>query len=107
MGYYSNYELLVDQEKNEWFENEIFRFCNERGEFAHFDESTKWYTFKEDMVELSKIYKDNLFKISRFGEEPRDIEDVYFKDGKLQICKAKIELDAFDESKLIKLEAND
>ena len=107
MGYYSNFELFVDSEKNGWFNEEVFRFCRDRGEFAHFDESTKWYTFKEDMIDFSKIYRDNLFSILRAGEDYWDIEKVYFKNGKYLVRKAEIVFETFDEDKMEQLEAND
>ena len=52
------------------------------------------------MREISRKYKDVLFKLSGEGEETGDLWVKYFKNGKMQHCEARIEFDPFDEKKM-------
>jgi hypothetical protein len=65
-----------------------------------FEGECSWYEHDEDMKAYSKQYPTLIFKISGEGEESGDIWVKYYKDGKVQECKAKVTYDEFDESKL-------
>lgn len=65
-----------------------------------FEDSCKWYDHEEHMREISIEYRDVLFVLEGEGEENTDIWIKYFKNGKMQDCRAKIVFDDFDESKL-------
>ena len=64
------------------------------------NDACKWYEHEEEVAQFSKIYPDVLFELHGEGEESGDIWKKYFKNGKIQICNAKIIFDEFDESKL-------
>lgn len=65
-----------------------------------FDDSCKWYSHEQDMFKVSEKYPNAIFKLSGQGEDAEDIWVKYFKDGKMQTCKAKITFEEYDESKL-------
>jgi len=58
----------------------------------------KWYCHEYNMKSLSKIYPETLFLLEGEGEESEDIWQKYFKNGKMQVCKAEIVFPKFDES---------
>lgn len=102
MGYYTNYTLSTtswneDREEIEETLNEISGYNIEFG----WNDSRKWYDHEKHMKELSKIYADITFILDGEGEESGDIWRKYFKNGKMQACKAEIVFPAFDESKLV------
>ena len=72
----------------------------EQVDYNPFDEKTKWYDFEKDMREVSKQHPNVLFELSGEGEETDDLWKAYFKDGKMQMCEARIEYDNFDEAQL-------
>lgn len=43
----------------------------------------KWYSFKEDMKNLSEIFPDFFFLLERDVEIDEGVEEYIFKDGKL------------------------
>ncbi len=57
----------------------------------------KWYRHEKDMKVISKIYPDILFILEGIGEESEDMWMKYFKNGKMQVCKAEIVFPAFNE----------
>ena len=63
-------------------------------------ESATWYEAINEIKNFSKKHPDNLFILDRDGEENSDVERSYFKNGKVQVCMAKITFEKFDESKL-------
>ena len=84
-----------------FIEDKLIKFMEEDKQYGDpFEESNRWYSYKKDMKEFSLKYPDVLFKLSGEGEDSEDIWIKYFKNGKMQECKAKITFDDFDESKL-------
>lgn len=99
MGYYTKYELETIPYSNEAWEviNEDDGTYYAVQEYA---DSCKWYDHEMDMKELSKQFPNVVFKLKGEGEEAGDLWHKYFKNGKVQVCEAKIVYDKFDESKL-------
>ncbi len=104
MGYYTQHELeVIDGDISL-----IREFINENEEAAYAidgngctEESCKWYDHEEDLRKFSKKHPKELFKLSGEGEESGDIWAEYYKDGKMQRCKAKIIISAFDAELLL------
>jgi len=111
MGYNTTYDLKwdVSNSKTTWdeisseialrqeAETEFFYAVDESGRTT---DECKWYGHEEEVAKFSKIYPDVLFELSGEGEESGDIWRKYFKNGKIQICRAEIVFPPFDESKL-------
>ena len=99
MGYYTKFELEVangDDHKTD-YEQEI----RELSDYEYlFDDVVKWYNFEEDIRAYSKNHPNTVFELSGEGEESGDLWKAYFQNGKMQMCRAKIIYDEFDESKL-------
>lgn len=66
------------------------------------NEQCKWYDHQIDMVEMSKKFHGVLFTLSGEGEESGDVWKEYYKDGLVQVARAKIVIDEFDPAKLNK-----
>lgn len=114
MGYYTRYSLkIVNDGSTESFvhsctgepikqlvaENKHAVYALEE-DGSHKDEIT-WYDHEKEMRAFSKKFPNLIFELSGEGEMNSDVWKKYFKNGKCQICKAKISFDEFDESKLV------
>lgn len=103
MGYYTNYELNVIEGGARLIEE--LRESNDDARYAldvngETSDSCRWYNHHQDLKEFSKKHPTALFELKGEGEESGDIWKVYFKDGKSQMCRAKIVFDDFDENLL-------
>jgi hypothetical protein len=103
MGYYTRHNLEIINGDNDLIAE--FRSSSEEAEYAIEDnggssDSSKWYRHEADLKAFSLIHPSVLFKLSGEGEESGDIWIEYYKNGKMQQCKANISFDDFDESKL-------
>lgn len=97
MGYYTRYELEIISgntkvDHKEEISNQI--------SFNPFEGECTWYEHEIYMKEYSLQYPDTIFELSGEGEEGGDIFKHYYKNGKVQVCKAVITFEKFDESKL-------
>jgi len=107
MGYYSYYTFSVS-EGNEIDDDQAVAELREEntnaeialGEDGYPDGHLTWYDHEKDLKEFSKKYPNTVFHLSVEGEENGDMSDKYFKNGKMQICKAEITFPPYDESKL-------
>ena len=95
MGYYTRFELAVISGGDN--ETDYEQAVKEQIDYYPFDDSTKWYDFEKDMREVSKQHPSVLLELSGEGEENGDLWKAYFKDGKMQMCKAEIVYKNFDE----------
>ena len=98
MGSYTRFELEIHSGDDCITDYE--EVISEYIDYNPFDDSTKWYDFEKEMKEVSKMHPKVVFELSGEGEEAGDLWKAYFKDGKMQMCKAKIEYDNFDESQM-------
>lgn len=96
MGYYTRYELVVDDCEKHKKEIELLVSDN----YLFGDPST-WYEHEKDMREHSLKYPNLLFRLNGQGEESGDIWIEYYKNGKMQKAVAKLMFDKFREELLI------
>ncbi len=91
MGYYTSYDLKIHADGDRYVHDEDAKE-ELKGivDYDPFQESCKWYGHEEDMQALSKQYPNTIFVLSGEGEESGDIWKKYFKNGKMQVCKAVI-----------------
>ena len=97
MGYYTSYSLEILDDPDGAIMDDL-RNSSEWAAYALQDdgstnESCKWYEWKEDMTEFSKLYPEALFILRGEGEEIGDIWRAYFKDGKAEKQKVKMVFD--------------
>jgi hypothetical protein len=108
MGYYTNYKLTLHLDPNSQYD-EIEVYFNDsehEGEYWHgiLDGdrgSMKWYDHDDDMLAISELFPDVVFKLEGEAEESGDLWIKYYKNGKKQTCNAVITFDEFNETKLI------
>ena len=96
MGYNTRYELTANGAEVKAHELRIEDFIG----YNPFEDSCKWYKHEAEMREYSKKHPDSLFELRGEGEENLDVWVKYFKNGKMQECRAKFTFDAFDELQL-------
>jgi hypothetical protein len=98
MGYYTTHELSIHSG-----DGYLFEYKEEIAEqigFNPFQDSIKWYSCDNDMLEFSKKHPDITFCMYGEGEENKDIWYAYFKNGKMFKAKAVITFEEFTEDKL-------
>lgn len=98
MGYYTEFKIELSGDITEDdFNNELEEYG-----YGFYDEcmSAKWYSWEDNMKDISTKYPEVLFILSGQGEENEDMWKAYFKNGKSQIEKAVITYGKFDEGKL-------
>lgn len=101
MGYYTRYQLrnihLLSEEAIAALEDaaDVLPYI-----LSEYCDSTKWYEHEADMLAISKRFPKDLFHLYGDGEESGDMWHKYFKNGKMQICKAQITFEPFNEAKL-------
>lgn len=106
MGYYTRFALTLMPEHDEDIVAELRSFSEDAlygltGAKGVFGSACKGYDLEKDLREFSKRYPDIVFKLSGEGAENDDIWDKYFKNGKMQECRAKVIMPQYDESKLV------
>lgn len=99
MGYYTRHELeIVRGDDNETdYQNDLTELTDYD---CLFEDEIKWYDHESDLREFSKKHPKTLFRLSGEGGESGDLWNEYYKNGKMQLCKAKIVFDDYDFSKL-------
>jgi len=100
MGYYTDFELSFNSPANREVITESLVNISGYDNLQYQEMNAKWYNWKEDMLELSKLYPEVLFTLEGSGEEKEDQWKAYFKGGKSQIVKAVITFEKFGESEL-------
>jgi hypothetical protein len=97
MGYCTDYDFSNNRQEVIDAINEISGYSDcDYGEY----QGVKWYHHHEHMKQVSLMFPDEVLMLKGVGEEQGDIWKAYYKSGKVQIAKAVITFEPFDESKL-------
>ena len=103
MGYYTKFTLTVLEGDSDVIE-QLREQCDEAQYALETDgsscESAKWYDCNDDLRSFSTQYPSYLFLLYEEGEESGDICKKFFRNGKMQECKAIITFEDFNETKL-------
>ena len=98
-------DLLTDSEKSRMVQKTVGVYEEvvkqlEVGYGNPFHEANKWYEHERDMKSISRDFPAVVFTLSGIGEENSDMWVKYFKNGKVQVCRAKITFDKYNETEL-------
>lgn len=98
MGYYSDFCLSIDEDSPEQPTNEEFdyihfklekisnySFHNDGGDLKLYD--AKWYSYHDDMLQLSTAFPNYVFRLEADGEESGDNWRQYYYNGKTVVIK--------------------
>lgn len=103
MGYYTKHEIEIIGGSSDLI-CELREFSEEAkyalDECGKTEQECKWYSHRKELKEFSLKHPDVLFKLHGEGEENGDVWDEYFKNGKMQVCKARMVMPGFDEKLL-------
>ena len=64
------------------------------------DSAISWYDYQNDMKKFSKQYPDVVFCLNVIEECNTEFLDIYFKNGKMQVCAAEIVYPPYNENEL-------
>lgn len=81
--------------------NESMVYALGRGLAGGGESDSQWRDHEDDMRKLSAAAPDHLFTLNGSGEDDGDRWRKYFKGGRMQEARARIEFEEFDESKLV------
>mgnify|MGYP003652940898 CR=1 FL=1 len=91
MGYRTEHELVIMIGSNDLIED-LRNECDSAGwalnSFGDSAKPCKWYSHENDLKAFSKNHPDALFMLSGKGEENGDAWIEYYRNGKVQVCKA-------------------
>ena len=94
MGYYTRFDISSNSQ-------EVINTINEVSGYGDVEsDEIKWYHHKDHCITVSKMFPHELITVEGVGEEQGDQWKAYYKNGKMQHCKALITFEPFDESKL-------
>lgn len=103
MGYYTRHSLEIVGGSNDLiaelrdFSEDAAYAVDENGDSS---DSCKWYRHQDEMKAFSLKHPEVVFKLIGEGEENDDMWHEYYKNGKMQIVKAKIVFDEYCEDLL-------
>ena len=117
MGYYTTFELRVQNKEQDTPENvqaiqdaiieqesDNRHVFDNDGQSVWSDGGIKWYEYTEHLIEISKKLPNLVIQVDGEGEEVGDIWRAFWKDGLVQEVKRTVIVEDFDEKKLKKLE---
>ena len=88
-------QILVELDKK----YDVFTGCDPDLSFG-VEGTAKWYDWEKDMLSISTIFPDILFKLDGDGDDTEDMWSAYFLNGKTQFCPVEFVQDKFDPKNL-------
>ena len=106
MGYYTLFTLDylgsdIDDKLLKEF-NRIFK-CDNWSLEGVFCNSLKWYSYKEDMIEISKLFPEHYFMLYGEGEDHEDNWKCGFHNGEVEQVWGEIHYPKFENENFNKL----
>lgn len=105
MGYYTEYELQLEDTDSPIKIIDTFRKDCPLAKVAfdgngEFNTDIKWYSHKEDLLNISKKYPEVLFILEGVGDNADDVWRLYARNGKSFRAMAKLIYPEFEEELL-------
>ena len=104
MGYYTFYNLSVEKGDSSLLESEEFKDIFRRitpYNLENLDADTlKWYDHDKNMLEISKLYPDTVFRLEGDGEDRDDRWMRYYCNGDSAESRATIVYQSVDVSSI-------
>lgn len=98
MAYYTRYKLRVMGDAVSV--HDVTQTIKSIADHNPFIDECSWYDHEKHMRQASKDHPGEILLLEGVGEDPGDMWQKYFKDGKMQVCRAQIVYPLFDETKL-------
>lgn len=101
MGYYTSFAINISKDEPS-FRDRLELISDEQFEQdgTYYYTYAKWYDYAKNMCELSKEFPNLVITVNGSGEEPGDLWQDYWKEGKWHHQVINITFDSFDPYKL-------
>lgn len=96
MGYYTRYDISENAQT-------VQEAIEEKSQYTFYSgqtEEVKWYDWQTHCKAVSMDFPNLVIRVEGVGEEQGDQWKAYIKNGKIQIVKARVTFEEFDEAKL-------
>lgn len=100
MGYYTNFYISFDISNNPETVQQAIEDLSQCSFYNGRTDQVKWHSWKEHCIRVSKDFPDIVINIEGEGKESGDHWKAYIKNGKIQISKAVVTFEEFNEGKL-------
>lgn len=107
MGYTTRFRLHIDSADTKILKEVVSYIKTQTSYYLEFDPgdmtaylTAHWYDWEIDMKNVSTHFKDVLLVLNGVGEDSDDVWRAYFKDSKMQFCKARLVFDDYDKELL-------
>jgi len=107
MGYYTQYHIAIDRKNGQVDYDKINEDLQKISTYSslNIDEDTdsiKWYDHDDNMIELSRLHPNVLFRVDGVGEEKGDVWRSYYCNGETESAQATLTFPTIDYEKMFK-----
>ena len=110
MGYHTLYALSVEKGDTSLLESEEFKDIFLKITYYHLEsldfETQQWYEHEKNMLEISKLYPDTVFRLEGDGEDRDDRWISYYCNGDSAESRATIVYPSVDISSIGNIKAS-